>query len=204
VTETGLLIAEGVFLLLLYLFVWSVIRSSSKEIRRADVAPPVARAEPEPPPRRVEPAPAPPPVAAPAPPPPAAPAPPPIATVPAAAAVGAPPRPRERITGPVFDLASNLRPRLVVQESPTLERGREHLLEGGITIGRSASSQLSLPDAFVSHMHARIFRRGQFFFIEDLGSTNGTYLNDRRIAEETQLKVHDEVRLGETVLRYEE
>ena len=53
-------------------------------------------------------------------------------------------------------------------------------------------------------MHARIFRRGQFYFVEDLGSTNGTFINGRRIDGQGQLKVHDELRMGETVLRYEE
>ena len=91
-----------------------------------------------------------------------------------------------------------------MERSPDLEAGAEHELQGGLTIGRSDSSQLTVPDAFVSHMHARVFRRGAFHFIEDLGSTNGTYVNDRRITQETQLKVHDELRMGETVLRYEE
>jgi hypothetical protein len=197
VTETGLLIAEGVFLLLLYLFVWSVIRSSSREIRQAE-PPPLGSAQREPAPRRTAVAPAPPP-----PPPAPVPAPPPVPDpVPVAARVTA--RARERDTGAVFDLGANLRPRLVVERSPGIEGGAEMVLEGGLTIGRSSSSQISVADAFVSHMHARVFRRGQFFFIQDLGSTNGTFVNDRRIAEDTQLKVHDEVRLGETVLRYEE
>ena len=56
----------------------------------------------------------------------------------------------------------------------------------------------------MSHMHARILRRGQFFYVEDLGSTNGTFINDQRITGDAQLRVHDELRLGETVLRYEE
>jgi pSer/pThr/pTyr-binding forkhead associated (FHA) protein len=53
-------------------------------------------------------------------------------------------------------------------------------------------------------MHARIMRRGAYHFVEDLGSTNGTFLNDRRIEQDAQLKVHDELRIGQTILRYEE
>ncbi len=208
-TETGLLIAEGVFLLLLYLFIWWVVRSSSREVRDLSPAPvtreaPAARAaltedtsrEPEAP----LPAPTPPPVAV------AVAEPPTIAPPddPVLGGAAGRARDRERDSGPIFDMTSGLRPRLVVERSPDLEVGVEHELQGGLTIGRSESSQVTVPDAFVSHMHARVFRRGQFHYIEDLGSTNGTFVNDRRIVQETQLKVHDELRLGETVLRYEE
>jgi pSer/pThr/pTyr-binding forkhead associated (FHA) protein len=53
-------------------------------------------------------------------------------------------------------------------------------------------------------MHARILRRGPYHFVEDLGSTNGTFLNDRRVERDAQLKVHDSLRIGQTILRYEE
>jgi hypothetical protein len=211
VTETGLLIAEGVFLLLLYLFIWWVVRSSSREVRGA--APAAGRTDPMPAPEpsgdtsrgRAVPAPAPVGVAVAEPPVAPAPSPDELAAAAAAAAASAGrARERERDSGPIFDMTSGLRPRLVVERSPDLEPGAEHELQGGLTIGRSESSQLTVPDAFVSHMHARVFRRGQFHFIEDLGSTNGTYVNDRRIVQETQLKVHDELRMGETILRYEE
>jgi hypothetical protein len=204
VTETGLLIAEGVFLLLLYLFIWWVVRSSSREVGKAET-PLVAPA----PPRedtsreRALDVPVPPvAVAVGEPAPPAELAPP----VPEPPLSEASVRAEERRgdSGPIFDMTSGLHPRLVVERSPDLAPGAEHELEGGLTIGRSESCRLSVPDAFVSHMHARVFRRGQFHFVEDLGSTNGTFLNDRRITQETQLKVHDELRMGETVLRYEE
>ena len=91
-----------------------------------------------------------------------------------------------------------------MERSPSLAAGTTVWLDSGMTIGRSRSSGLPVADSFVSHMHARVFRRGQFLFIEDLGSTNGTFVNDRRITEETQLKVRDKVRMGDTVLRYEE
>ena len=100
---------------------------------------------------------------------------------------------------------ANLDPRLVVESSDGLEVGRVIALEGGMTIGRSEASGISIPDdQFVSHMHARIMRRGAYHFVEDLGSTNGTFLNDRRIEQDAQLKVHDELRIGRTILRYEE
>jgi hypothetical protein len=214
-SETGLLIAEIVFLVLLYLFVWGVVRSSLRELRRED---PAARPLPLPPPvndpsdtsrhRAVEAVPAAP-VAVAAPTVPAseavvADAAPAAEPAPSAASERARERERERDSGPIMELAANIRPRLVVDRSPGLEDGAELTLDGGITIGRSESSQLSVPDVFVSHMHARVFRRGQFYYVEDLGSTNGTFVNDRRIDGEARLKVHDALRVGETVLRYVE
>jgi pSer/pThr/pTyr-binding forkhead associated (FHA) protein len=103
-----------------------------------------------------------------------------------------------------IDLAANVEPRLVVEASTSLEVGRVIPLEEGITIGRSDAAELSIADQFVSHMHARSLRRGAYHWVHDLGSTNGTFLNDRRIDADAQLKVHDALRIGQTVLRYQE
>jgi pSer/pThr/pTyr-binding forkhead associated (FHA) protein len=59
-------------------------------------------------------------------------------------------------------------------------------------------------DPFASSAHARIFPRGQFMYIEDMGSTNGTYLNGRRLRAAERLKPGDTVRIGETEYRYQE
>ncbi len=181
-TETGLLIAQAAFLVLLYVFVWSLVRSSSRDLREAK--PTVVTAPP--PAERAMPAAAAS-VAESAPPPPPAPAP-----------------QRERPTGPAFELSVNINPRLIVTRSPSLPTGLEYPLEAGITLGRSRSNGIPISDQFASHMHARVFPSGHFFHIEDLGSTNGTFLNGRRIDGPTQLKGHDEIRIGESVLRYEE
>ena len=103
-----------------------------------------------------------------------------------------------------FDIGAHLDPRLIVEDSPNLEQGRVIALDRGITIGRSDAADLSITDQFVSHMHARILRRGAYHFVEDLGSTNGTFLNDRRVEKDAALKVHDSLRIGQTTLRYEE
>jgi len=103
-----------------------------------------------------------------------------------------------------FDFDANLYPRIVIEAGPGLTAGTELPLESGLSIGRAASNALAVDDAFMSHMHARILRRGPFFYVEDLGSTNGTFVNDQRITGDAQLRVHDELRLGETMLRYEE
>ncbi len=197
--ETGLIVAEVAFLALLYAFVWSIVRSSSRQLRSAQ-PPPAARAEAPP----AAPAPAP---VAPAPVAPPAPA--------AAAAAVAVPAPADGSEDPTegdwaadpdrIELHANLDPRLIVESSGALEVGRVIPLEGGMTIGRSEAAGICLEgDQFASHMHARIMRRGAYHFVEDLGSTNGTFLNDRRIEHDAQLKVRDELRIGQTILRYEE
>ena len=210
-SETGLLVAEVAFLVLLYAFVWSVVRSSSRQMRSAQ--PPPAAPAPEAPVQ--EPREAAPPVAAPIVTPPPAPAPPKQPTleplVPAAAAAAAASeaatelgRSEDEEDSGVFEMGANLDPRLIVDESAILEPGRVIALEGGITIGRSEAADLPISDQFVSHMHARILRRGAYHFVEDLGSTNGTFLNDRRVEKDAALKVHDALRIGQTTLRYEE
>ncbi len=197
-SETGLLVAEVAFLVLLYAFVWSVVRSSSRQLR-ASQPPPMVVAEP--PAAEPAPAPAPAPVAvAPAPPPPA-----PAAAVPVAAAASeAETQLGSSEDSGAFDIGAHLDPRLIVEDSPNLERGRVIALDRGITIGRSDAADLPITDQFVSHMHARILRRGAYHFVEDLGSTNGTFLNDRRVEKDAALKVHDSLRIGQTTLRYEE
>ena len=198
-TETGLLIAEAAFLILLFVFIWSIVRSSSRDLR--DASPIAVAPIPNEPVQTgdtgnqavVASGPAPEPVAVQA-----------VAEGPSAPAPAAPLPSRERPTGPAFELSVNINPRLIVASSPSLAPDLEFPLEAGLTIGRSRSSGIAISDQFASHMHARVFPNGHFFFIEDLGSTNGTFVNGRRIDGQAQLKVHDEIRLGETVLRYEE
>lgn len=206
-SETGLLVAEVAFLVLLYAFVWSVVRSSSRQLR-ASQPPPVVVSEPPPAPAEAASPPPPAPVAAP-------PVPEPV--VPVVAATAAAAEAPTQLGGSedetqlgssedsgAFDMGAHLDPRLIVDDSPSLERGRVIALDRGITIGRSEAADLPISDQFVSHMHARILRRGAYHFVEDLGSTNGTFLNDRRVEKDAALKVHDSLRIGQTTLRYEE
>lgn len=69
-----------------------------------------------------------------------------------------------------------------------------------LLIGRSEKCNLVLDDAYVSQMHARIFSKDDGLMVEDLGSTNGTYLNRNRISSPTQLHRGDRVKIGKTVL----
>ena len=76
-------------------------------------------------------------------------------------------------------------------------------LFGGVTIGRSPEADVTIDDRFASGVHARVYSRGPLYYVEDLGSTNGTYVNGVRVEGETQLRDLDELRIGETELRFE-
>ncbi len=103
-----------------------------------------------------------------------------------------------------MDLRSGVFPRLEVIAAMGHEPGEEFDLNGGITMGRAASADLHIDDPFASAAHARIFPRGQFMYIEDMGSTNGTFLNGRQLRKPEQLKVADVIRIGDTEYRYQE
>jgi hypothetical protein len=104
----------------------------------------------------------------------------------------------------VMDLRSGVYPRLVVVAAMGFEPGEEFDLNGGITMGRATSADVRIEDPFASAAHARVFPRGQFMYIEDMGSTNGTFLNGRQLRKPEQLKVADVIRIGDTEYRYQE
>ena len=64
------------------------------------------------------------------------------------------------------------------------------------TLGRGAGCQVQFNDPMVSQLHARLFRSNQGLQIEDLGSTNGTYVNGKKVGAPTRLKKGDRVRVG--------
>jgi pSer/pThr/pTyr-binding forkhead associated (FHA) protein len=67
-------------------------------------------------------------------------------------------------------------------------------------VGRAPSCAITIDDTYVSQQHARFFDRAGSWFVEDLGSTNGTYLNDQRVTQPAEVHAGDVVRLGKTVL----
>jgi hypothetical protein len=85
--------------------------------------------------------------------------------------------------------------------APETERGRSYSIDGDATIGRGGGCAVALAfDTFVSQVHARAIDRDGTLWVEDAGSTNGTLVNGKRIAETTKLRKGDRVQVGETVL----
>ena len=95
--------------------------------------------------------------------------------------------------------------RLVVVASPIFGEGVEFELgRGDLTIGRGAQNDVALEgDEFASARHVRIEPRGDGVWVQDLGSTNGTFVNGNRIDQPHRLDPGDVLRVGETDLRFE-
>jgi hypothetical protein len=113
------------------------------------------------------------------------------------------PRPgrRERATP---DLRSGVSPRLEVVAAMGHEPGTTFDVGEGATFGRSNGADIRVDDPFASSAHARIFDRGGFMYVEDMGSTNGTYLNGRQLKTAERLSMGDTIRIGDSEYRYEE
>jgi hypothetical protein len=124
----------------------------------------------------------------------------------AAAAVGDPADPPQPAKGRQAqpDLRSNVDPRLEVVAAMGVEPGSAFAVGEGATLGRSDGADIRIDDPFASSAHARIFSRGDFMYVEDMGSTNGTYLNGRQIRDAERLKMADVIRIGDSEYRYEE
>ena len=74
------------------------------------------------------------------------------------------------------------------------------LAEAPILIGRGNDASIRLDDDYVSTRHARIAATGDQWFVEDLGSTNGTYIGNVRITQPTTITLGTQVRIGKTIL----
>ena len=77
---------------------------------------------------------------------------------------------------------------------------RADLEQAPLLIGRGPDAAIRLDDDYVSTRHARIASSGDEWFVEDLGSTNGTYVGTARITQPTTLSLGTQVRIGKTVL----
>ncbi|HUZ16570.1 MAG TPA: FHA domain-containing protein [Gaiellaceae bacterium] len=165
-----LLVLKIAFLVLLYLFVWRVIRTAGKEPKASTGARTGAGAGP--------------------------PADSMILTPSAAAAAGlgsGAARQRRAV-------------HLVVQRSPSLEADAVFPVDSApVTIGRGGQNDLVLDgDEFASARHARIEARGDGVWVQDLDSTNGTFVNGARVVGAERMSPGDVLRVGETDLRVEE
>jgi hypothetical protein len=161
VVEQALLVARIAFVVLLYLFVWRVIRLSVRDVRAPAesliLSPEAVRA----------------------------------------AGLDVPPPPAPKAPVPLVG-------HLLVRTSPVFPSGTIILLDNDVVFGRAADSDVPLTsDATVSGRHARVFRRDGSPYLEDLGSTNGTYVNGQPLAAERLLRPGDIVAVGSTELVYE-
>jgi FHA domain len=152
--ETTLLALKIAFLILLYLFIWRIVRSAARDLRLPQESMILAPQQ--------------------------------------AARLLAPRVPREL-------------GRLVVLSSPALEPGEVLTLDTHpLTVGRGATNDVALAvDEYASGRHARFEPRRDGIFVEDIGSTNGTFVNGIRVTRERKLVPGDVVRIGETDLRFE-
>ena len=151
--EEVLLLLKIGFLLLLYLFIWRIVRTASRDLRAPQesmIIPPQGG--------------------------------------------GRAPAPRRSQTA-----------RLVVVGSPALREGEVRMLDSApLTVGRGPANDVSLDnDDYASTQHARIEPRRDGIWIEDVGSTNGTFVNGDRVDEARRLKPGDVIRIGATDLRFE-
>jgi hypothetical protein len=153
--ETVLLALKVGFLVLLYLFIWRIVRTASRDLR-----------------------------------------------LPQESFILAPSREGGVRTAPPPVHSG----RLVVVKSPVLEEGTDFELDSAqVTIGRGRQNDIALPnDDYASARHARFEPRQDGVWIQDLGSTNGTYLNGARLERPRRLTPGDIVRVGETDVRFEQ
>jgi FHA domain-containing protein len=99
--------------------------------------------------------------------------------------------------------AERREPRLVVERAPGHEPGMIYDLDGDLVLGRGERAEIRLEDPFASAQHARIYEQGNAVVIEDLHSTNGTYLNEELLQAPRPLHPGDRVRIGESEFAFE-
>lgn len=110
---------------------------------------------------------------------------------PKSSAKGASERPPKRTKKPTRTVA-------VIEDEKL--KGKTFAVDGELFIGRSSDSDITLDVSYVSSKHARLFVRDEKCMLEDLGSTNGTYLNRRRITAPTELQRGDQIKIGRTIM----
>ncbi|HSZ13043.1 MAG TPA: FHA domain-containing protein [Solirubrobacteraceae bacterium] len=94
-------------------------------------------------------------------------------------------------------------PRLVIERAPGHDPGMIYDLDGDLVLGRGDHAEIRLEDPFASSRHARVYEQGNIVVIEDLGSTNGTYLNEELLQTPRPLHPGDRVRIGDSEFTFE-
>ena len=93
-------------------------------------------------------------------------------------------------------------PRLIVERAPGHTPGMEYDVGDGAIMGRGDQAEIRLEDPFASSRHAKLTPQGGIVVIEDLGSTNGTYLNEELLSGPQPLHQGDRVRIGDSEFTY--
>ncbi len=83
---------------------------------------------------------------------------------------------------------------------PDSGKTRTMRLDASSVIGRAPECEVRLDDTYISQQHARIFGKNGSWYVEDLGSTNGTYVNEQRLAAPAMLQPGDRIRVGTTIV----
>ena len=112
--------------------------------------------------------------------------------------VGIKPTRETRARGNRF-VRNNRQASVLIVRTPETLSGQRHELNLELTIGRAATCDVTIDDSYASQIHARIFRREGGHVLEDLGSTNGTYLNRQKVSSATTLRTGDHLQVGSTV-----
>ena len=94
-------------------------------------------------------------------------------------------------------------PRRRVGIGAGLKAGAAYDLSGGALLGRGDEADIVLEDAFASSRHAQLVPHGDVIVLEDLGSTNGTYLNDEPLRGPQPLHPGDRIRIGDSAFTFE-
>jgi pSer/pThr/pTyr-binding forkhead associated (FHA) protein len=89
---------------------------------------------------------------------------------------------------------------VVIRGEDGRKAGSHKLAGAAVQIGRAEACHIRPEDTYVSQFHARLYSKNGAWFVEDLGSTNGTYLNRQRLTSPAEVQAGDEIRVGKTVL----
>jgi pSer/pThr/pTyr-binding forkhead associated (FHA) protein len=92
---------------------------------------------------------------------------------------------------------------LVVQGGGGLDAGRRFDLFGGVSVGRSSEADVRIEDRYASQIHLRIYSQGGSYYVEDMNSTNGTFLNGSQLDGSAELQHLDRIQVGDTEFRFE-
>ncbi len=112
------------------------------------------------------------------------------------------PQPVDRAPAAPKRAASRRKASLAIIDAGSRKRLKSWELRDEMVIGRAAECHISLQDEFSSNIHAKVYQAEGRYYVEDLGSTNGTYVNGRRINYPTELRGGDYIKIGRTVLEF--